>query len=123
MVTSDHILVVDDDPDILKLAERVLASAGHTVLTASDVLSALDLMNRLQFDMLISDANMPHYNGFDLVTTIRKNSAYKNMSVAMLTGLRERKHVERAVRDAFADCRDDARCLAASGATHGRRSR
>lgn len=93
-----RILVVDDDPDILKLAERVLSSAGHVVLTATDVLRALDLMNRIQFDMLISDANMPHYNGFDLVTTVRKNEAFKNMSVAMLTGLRERKHVERAVQ-------------------------
>ena len=93
-----RILVVDDDNDILKLAEQVLASAGHVVVTAGDAMRAMDLLSRLEFDMLISDANMPHYSGFDLVSTVRKNSNLSHMSVAMLTGLRERKDVEKAVK-------------------------
>lgn len=93
-----RILVVDDDPDILKLSERVLASAGHIVVTVEDVLRALDLMNYVEFDMVISDANMPHYSGFDLVQTLRKNPKFKDLSIAMLTGLRERKHIDRAVQ-------------------------
>ena len=92
-----RILVVDDDPDILRLAEKVLSSAGHTVFVAEDALRAIDWLNHIDFDLMLSDANMPHYSGFELVSTIRNNPKFSHMSVAMLTGLRERKDVERAV--------------------------
>lgn len=92
-----RILVVDDDPDILRLTEKVLGSAGHTVFVAEDALRAVDWLNHIEFDLLLSDANMPHYSGFELVTTVRNNEKFKRMAVAMLTGLRERKDVERAV--------------------------
>lgn len=93
-----RILVVDDDPDILKMTEAVLGQAGHTVFVAEDALRAIDWLNQYGFDLMLSDANMPHYSGFDLVNTVRNNEKFKDMSVAMLTGLRERKDVERAVK-------------------------
>jgi CheY-like chemotaxis protein len=93
-----RILVVDDDPDILKMAEAVLVEAGHAVFVAEDAMRAVDWLNHIDFDLLLSDANMPHYSGFELLSTIRNNAKYDNMAVAMLTGLRERKDVERAVK-------------------------
>lgn len=93
-----RILVVDDDPDILNITEQVLVAAGHTVFLAQDALTAMDWLNQLQFDMLVSDANMPHYSGFELVGTVRNDDRFENMSVAMLTGLRERKDVEKALK-------------------------
>ncbi|NJM09857.1 MAG: response regulator [Bdellovibrionaceae bacterium] len=92
-----RILVVDDDPDILKMAEAVLCSAGHVVFTAEDAVRAMEWLNHIDFDLLLSDANMPIYSGFELVSTVRNNSKFKDLSIAMLTGLRERKDVERAV--------------------------
>lgn len=93
-----RILVVDDDLDILRMAEAVLGNAGHTVFVAEDAMRAIDWLNHIDFDLLLSDANMPHYSGFELVSTLKKNSKYKDLSIAMLTGLRERKDVERAVK-------------------------
>lgn len=93
-----RILVVDDDADILKMAEKILVAVGHTVFTAEDALRAIDWLNHINFDLVLSDANMPHYSGFDLINTIRNNPRYKDMSIAMLTGLRERKDVERALK-------------------------
>jgi len=93
-----RILIVDDDPDILKLAEQVLTHAGHIVLTASDAMKAMALLDQVEVDLLLSDANMPHYTGFDLVQTVRKNQKFKNISVAMLTSLKEKRDVEKAVR-------------------------
>ncbi len=92
-----RILVVDDDPDILKMAESVLAACGHTVFTAEDAMRAMDWLNHIDFDLMLSDANMPHYSGFELVTTIRRDVKFKDLSIAMLTGLRERRDVARAV--------------------------
>lgn len=93
-----RILVVDDDPDILKIAEPVLASAGHVVFVAEEAMRALDWLNNIEFDLLISDANMPHYNGFELVKTVRNNPRFGDLSIAMLTGLRDRHDVERAMK-------------------------
>jgi len=93
-----RILVVDDDLDILKMAESVLGNAGHTVFVAEDAMRAIDWLNHIDFDLLLSDANMPHYSGFELVGTIKKDAKFKDLAIAMLTGLRERKDVERAVK-------------------------
>ncbi|MCB0407300.1 MAG: response regulator [Bdellovibrionales bacterium] len=92
-----RILVVDDDKDILKIAERVLAHGGHAAVVAEDAMKAMEILNATTFDMLISDANMPHYSGFDLIKTIRNQEHLKNISIVMLTGLRERKDVEKAI--------------------------
>lgn len=93
-----RILVVDDDPDILRLADRVLSMSGHIVFRAQDAVHAMDLLNSAMFDLLISDANMPHFSGFDLVRQVRNNKRFNNMAIAMLTGLRERKDIEKAIR-------------------------
>jgi CheY-like chemotaxis protein len=93
-----RILVVDDDIDVLRLVERVFSQAGHTVLTADDPFKAMSTLDKNDFDLLISDANMPHFSGFELVQTLRRNDRFQNMSIAMLTGLRERKDIDKAVK-------------------------
>ncbi len=92
-----RILVVDDDQDILKFAEKVLNHQGHLTFVASDGWQALDYINTVDFDLMISDANMPHMSGFQLVQTVRANPKHKSLLIAMLTGLRERKDIQRAV--------------------------
>lgn len=93
-----RLLIVDDDPDILRMGEKILAQAGHKIQTAESALKAMDLLNNSSFDLLISDANMPLYSGFELIQTVRSNPKLNHMSVIMLTGLRERKDVDKAVR-------------------------
>ena len=92
-----RILIVDDDTDILKMAEGVLGAAGHTVFTAEDAMRAMDFLNQIGFDLLLSDVNMPHYSGLELVRTIRGDDKFKDLSIAMLTGMRERKDIAKAV--------------------------
>ncbi|MBX7232153.1 MAG: response regulator [Bdellovibrionales bacterium] len=93
-----RILIVDDDLDILKMADKILSHSGHLVITTDNALRALDLLEYTTIDLLISDANMPLYSGFELIKTIRSNPKYENLTVAMLTSLRERKDVEKAVK-------------------------
>lgn len=92
-----RILIVDDDPDILRLTEQLLSHQGHITFTALDAWKATDLLNEIQFDLLISDAKMPHVSGFDLIQTIRKDSKFKSLAIAMLTGLRDKKDIQRAI--------------------------
>lgn len=93
-----RVLVVDDDPDILKLVQAVLAHDGHTAYVALDAIKAMELLRETMFDLLISDANMPQYSGFELVQTVRRDNRYRHMAICMLTGLRERKDIDRAIR-------------------------
>ena len=93
-----RILVVDDDPDILRVADKILSSNDHVVFTAKNAMKAMDLMNSMTFDCLISDINMPQFSGFDLIQTLTNNKRFQNMAVAMLTGMRGRKEIERAIR-------------------------
>lgn len=97
-VSLARILLVDDDQDILKLGEKLLSGSGHVVITASDALKAMQLLDQFQFDLLLSDANMPHFSGFDLVQTVRKQERHASMGIAMLTGRREKKDIEHGIR-------------------------
>ncbi len=92
-----RILVVDDDRDILVMAEKLLGHYGHTTVTAEDAIRAMEILNSTSFDMVVSDANMPHYSGFEMIKTIRSHEHLKHVAIVMLTGLRERKDVQKAV--------------------------
>ncbi|MCB0390236.1 MAG: response regulator [Bdellovibrionales bacterium] len=92
------ILIVDDDTDILKFTDALLTQAEHEVKTATDPIMAMDFLNNRQFDLIITDANMPHYTGFELVKTIRSDIRYKNVGIAMLTGMREKLSIEKAIK-------------------------
>ncbi len=69
MVGAECILVVDDEPMVLKLAERTLRLAGYTVLSAPDAETALELFRtaRGKIDLVISDLMMPGTNGRELM--------------------------------------------------------
>jgi DNA-binding response OmpR family regulator len=92
------LLLVDDDSDILKLGSHVLSAAGHFVFTAMDAEQALDHLNAKKIDLIISDANMPRHSGFDLLQTIKQSNAFKSIPVAFLTGRREKKDIELAMK-------------------------
>lgn len=93
-----RILVVDDDNDILRMGKKILTAGQYEVLTANDAIKAMDMLNTMPFDLLITDANMPHYSGFELVRTIKNSSRYKNMGIVMLTGRRDRNDIQTAIR-------------------------
>jgi diguanylate cyclase (GGDEF)-like protein len=81
-----RILVVDDEPAALMLAQAVVAAAGHEVQTAVDGAQAEDLLVGSSFDVLITDAQMPGLSGFDLAERIRRTQG-RYVYVIMLTGL------------------------------------
>lgn len=91
------ILMVDDDPDILKIGKRILSAAGYDVLTALNAREACELLNQMAFDMIISDANMPQHSGFDLLKVLRHDSRFKHLPIALLTARREKKDIQHAI--------------------------
>jgi DNA-binding response OmpR family regulator len=68
---ASRILIVDDEPDTLGLIELTLTTAGHGVITAFDGASALELLRREAFDLVVLDIMMPDISGFDVVRTLQ----------------------------------------------------
>ncbi len=97
------ILLVDDDHDILNFGKKVFAAAGYDIITAENVLEAVEILQVKDFDLIISDANMPTHSGFDLVETLKSEDRYKNIPIALLTARREREDIEHAIRLGVAD--------------------
>lgn len=67
-----NILLVDDDPGILKLHGEFLRRAGHTVATAANGKEALQQARSQAFDLLITDLIMPEKEGLETIFEIRK---------------------------------------------------
>jgi len=65
------ILLVEDDADIRLLVSRALNGAGYEVLSAEDGVGALDVMERVHPDLLITDIMMPRMDGYELAENAR----------------------------------------------------
>ncbi len=80
------ILVVDDEPKIVKLVRDYLERAGFGVRVAADGKSALSLARTEKPDLIILDLGLPQLDGLDVTRELRKVS---NVPVIMLTGRSE----------------------------------
>jgi two-component system, OmpR family, alkaline phosphatase synthesis response regulator PhoP len=79
---SGLILVVDDEPKIVKLARDYLEQSGFRVITAIDGKSALALAHHDRPDLVVLDLNMPGMDGLDVCRTLRRES---DIPIIMLT--------------------------------------
>jgi two-component system, cell cycle sensor histidine kinase and response regulator CckA len=69
------VLVVDDEPAVLKLINAILTKSGYEVLGASDGHKALEIVNQpTAIDLVISDVVMPGMKGPELLDHVRKVS-------------------------------------------------
>lgn len=66
-----HVLVVDDEPDTVKLTTLVLKRAGASVVTASSTLQAVDRLEALWPDVALIDLEMPGLDGYALMARLR----------------------------------------------------
>jgi CheY-like chemotaxis protein len=68
-----HILVVDDDPALLALTQKILSDAGHSVDTAANGAEALAILeSKPAYDLVVTDLYMPIMAGLELLTLIRQ---------------------------------------------------
>jgi len=78
-----HLLLVDDDPGLLKLLGMRLVSEGYSVVTAESGQEGLKVLSREKIDLVISDLRMDEMDGMQLFTEIQKQQP--GMPVIILT--------------------------------------
>lgn len=84
-MSEGRILVIDDDPLILKLLQTTIERGGFEVLTASDGEEGLDTIRGEHPDLVISDIMMPRMDGFEMVRLLRSDRLVGNTPLIMLS--------------------------------------
>jgi CheY-like chemotaxis protein len=82
-----NILLVDDDPILLKLYKTRLERDKHTVQISPDGEDALNVLTKFKADIIILDLMMPKINGFKFLEKYRQLEAYKNIPVIVFSSL------------------------------------
>ncbi|PKB71338.1 MAG: DNA-binding response regulator [SAR202 cluster bacterium Io17-Chloro-G6] len=80
------ILVVDDDPNVVKLVQLYLERDGYEVLTANDGVAGLELAREEQPDLIVLDLMLPRMDGMEVCRTLREES---QVPIVMLTAMVE----------------------------------
>jgi len=93
-----RVLIVDDEPSIVRLLKVNLERQGYTVQTAENGVHALAKIMVEYPDLLITDVMMPEMDGFELVEHVRRHPALRDLPVVLLT----QKSAERDVMAGYA---------------------
>jgi len=83
---GSKILVVDDDPNVVKLVQLYLERDGHEVLTAHDGVTGLELAREEQPNLIVLDLMLPRMDGMQVCRTLRAESL---VPIIMLTAMVE----------------------------------
>lgn len=68
-----RVLVIDDEPAVQDLLERVLANAGHQVSVVDSAEAALIRLARDRYDVIVVDNNLPRMTGLELMALVREH--------------------------------------------------
>ena len=80
-----RVLVVDDEPHIVRLIQVNLERQGYQVETANNGAVALAKIKDNRPDLLVSDVMMPEMDGFELLANVRRDPLLMDLPVIMLT--------------------------------------
>lgn len=79
------IMVVDDEPDIVRLVSFTLTRRGFKVVEATDGVSAIVLAEAEQPDLILMDVMMPFMNGYEASKRLKENPKTSDIPIVMLS--------------------------------------
>jgi CheY-like chemotaxis protein len=98
---QQKILVVEDDPDLLRIITHTLSSAGYRTIPAYGGEDALRKIQRERFDLILTDLAMPKMSGVELIETIKRDPETAHIPVIAVTAY---------WMDSFGDAANDVGC-------------
>jgi len=91
------ILVVDDEPPIVRLMEFILARQGHEMLVAVNGQEALDKVRTHQPDLVLLDIMMPRIDGYEVARTLRADPATADLPIIMLSAKAQEEDIQKGM--------------------------
>ncbi|WP_210559226.1 MULTISPECIES: hybrid sensor histidine kinase/response regulator [unclassified Pseudomonas] len=101
-VARKRILVVDDSLTVRELQRKLLLNRGYDVAVAVDGMDGWNALRSEDFDLLITDIDMPRMDGIELVTLLRRDNRLQSLPV-MVVSYKDREEDRRRGLDAGAD--------------------
>jgi CheY-like chemotaxis protein len=89
-----HVLIVDDEPNIVRVLKLMLERAGHAVSTAADGEAGLARVLADPPDALVTDIQMPRMDGRQLVRAIHDRLPQRRFEIFVMTSMTEREERE-----------------------------
>ncbi len=84
-MTTENILIADDDPSIIMIVSAILRRAGYNPLPARDGKEAHQLLQKTPVDLLITDEVMPQVTGTEIARWMREQENLRNTPIIMMS--------------------------------------
>jgi len=91
------ILVVDDSATVRKFVAASLNIKGFRVVTAGDGVEAMELMPKENFDLIVTDLNMPDMDGYEFIRSVRETPEFRNIPIIVLSSMTNLKDKDLAL--------------------------
>ena len=101
---SARVLIVEDNPQNMRLLEMVLRAKGYTLLKAIDGEEALDVAMREQPDLIIMDIQLPKMNGLEVTRKLREAPAFSHTPIIAITAYAMKGDRERVIESGCNTC-------------------
>lgn len=90
---KETILVVDDEPILLKLTSKLLVKQGYSVFSAQRAKEALEILENESIDLLLSDIIMPDMDGYELAAIVQEK--YPDIKIQLASGFNDERNIEK----------------------------
>jgi chemosensory pili system protein ChpA (sensor histidine kinase/response regulator) len=96
LIRLPKVLVVDDSLSVRSSLSQLMNDGGYQAITARDGLEAVDLLEKENPDIVLTDLEMPRMNGLELTSYIRRSERWGPLPVVMITSRTMAKHRKQA---------------------------
>lgn len=90
-----NILIVDDEQIVLKSCEKILSPEGYSVDTATSAREALGLIDKNQYDLIVTDIKMPEMDGMEFMKHVRAKNP--DVNIVVITGYPSQESIKEAL--------------------------
>lgn len=80
-----RVLVIDDEPDVVRLIVKILSGRGHVVQVARDGATALARVRHERPEVILLDSDLPKIDGAEVCRRIKTDAATRDLPVVMMT--------------------------------------
>ena len=91
---SKRILVIDDEPELVKAIEIRLKAAGYEILTACDGKEGLDKAQKEKPDLIILDLMLPKMDGYKVCGLLKKDNRYAKIPIILFSARAQKEDIE-----------------------------
>ena len=97
------ILVVDDEPAIVKVVSFRLKKAGYNVVSAADGQEGLDLIGKIKPDLILLDLRLPVLDGFQVCQKVKADESLKSIPIIIFTASSTGENIDSRYKEVGAD--------------------